>query len=182
MTNKMNKLRTSGYRSQNAYDNLLADLDNSSLKFLSGKYNRDLVYYRIHHNINDQTYAQEYKEMQQRKSMIDEEIKNRKRYGNTSTGLYNEVRFNAENGTIIDSDNNVLEELAYNETETEIINLPSGTKGKSKKEPVWENLSDSLDEDEDFDYELKDEVELSWSEWCNKKKLVLPNEMQRPDI
>jgi len=176
MKNKMNKLRTSGYRSQNGFDNLLAELDNSSLKFLSSKYNRDLVYYRIHHNLNDQTYAQEYKEMQQRKSMVDQEIKNRKRYGTAITGSYNEVRFNSETGCVIDSDNNVLEELAYNETETEIINLPSGTKGKKEDYPEWENLSDTLDDDPTFEYTLKDEVELSWEDWCKKKKLVKSND------
>jgi len=176
MTNKMNKLRTSGYRSQNAYDNLLADLDNSSLKFLSSKYNRDLSYYRMHNDLNDQTCAQEYKEMQQRKKMIDQEIKNRKRFGNNITGLSKEVRFNAETGCVIDSDNNVLEELAYNETETEIINLPSGTRGKKEDYPEWENLTDTLDDDPTFEYTLKDEVELSWEDWCKKKKLVKPNE------
>lgn len=173
----MNKLRTSGYRSQNAYDNLLSDLDNSSLSFLSSKYNKDLVYYRIHHNLNEQESAQEYKEMQQRKSMIDEEIKNRKRYGNNQTGLYNEVRFNPETGCVIDSNNNILEELAYNETETEIINLPSGTKGKGK-EPEWENLTDDPKEDPDFEYTIKNEVELSWVDWCKKKELILPNEKE----
>jgi hypothetical protein len=74
---KKSETRTSSAESQWSYDNLLADLDISSLRFLSQKYNKDLVYFRIHNNLNDQDNAQLYKEMQQRKKMIDEELENR---------------------------------------------------------------------------------------------------------
>ena len=71
-------IRTTPAERQWEYDNFLSELDPSSLAFLSWKYNDDLVYFRIHNNLNDQENAQFYKEMQQRKKMIDEEIHNRK--------------------------------------------------------------------------------------------------------
>ena len=169
----MNKKRTSGYRSQNEFDNLLADLDGSSLRFLSSKYNKDLVYFKVHHNINEQENAQEYKEIQQRKKMIEQELGNRKKYG-TLIGITQDFKFDSETGFVTDLDNHIVQQLAYNETETEIISLPSGTKGKI--ENTWENLTDTLDDEPDFDYALKNEVELSWMEWCDKKRLILPNE------
>lgn len=71
-------IRTSGFKSQNEYDVLLSNLDISSLRFLSWKYNRDLIYFKANYNINEQINAQSYKKIQQRKKMIDEEIYNRK--------------------------------------------------------------------------------------------------------
>jgi hypothetical protein len=69
--------RTQGATHQWEYDNLLSELDISSLRFLSHKYNKDLSYFRNNNNLRDNTNAQLYLEMQQRKKMIDEELQNR---------------------------------------------------------------------------------------------------------
>lgn len=166
-SNKMNRIRTKGYRSQNDYDNFISDLTENELVVLNNKYNRDLIYYRIHQDLNIQENAQEYKEMQQRKKMLDEEIKKRKMFRTpTSSSLW----FNIENGTVLDSNNNVVEKIAFNSDETEIVKLPSGN--KEEIDEGWVNLSDTLDDEPDFDYSFKNEVELSWKEWCNKKQLI----------
>ena len=75
MSNKRDELiMTAGADSQRGYDNLLSDLDISSLRFLAQKYAKDLHYFRSHHDLNEQENAQSYKEMQQRKKMIEEEL------------------------------------------------------------------------------------------------------------
>jgi hypothetical protein len=79
---KLNGIRTTGAKHQWQYDNLLSDLDITSLKFLSWKYNNDLRYFPSHNNLNDQENAQSYKEIQQRKKMIDEEIRHREEWEN----------------------------------------------------------------------------------------------------
>jgi hypothetical protein len=68
------ELRTKGAFSQLDYDSLVADLDISSLRFLAQKYAKDLHYFRSHNDLNDQDNAQSYKEMQQRKKMIEDEL------------------------------------------------------------------------------------------------------------
>ena len=70
-------MRTSGWKSQYQYDKLIADLSYSSLRFLKSKYKKDLRDFRNSHDLNDQENATKYKEMQQRYSMILEELKNR---------------------------------------------------------------------------------------------------------
>lgn len=70
--------KTGGAKHQWEYDILLSELDISSLRFLSEKYNKDLKYFRNNNNLYDNSNSQLYLEMQQRKKMIDEEIHNRK--------------------------------------------------------------------------------------------------------
>jgi hypothetical protein len=109
--NDMNRIRTKGYRSQNEYDNFISDLTENELVVLNNKYNKDLIYYRIHQDLNIQENAQEYKEMQQRKKMLDEEIKKRKMFRNTTNSSGSNLWFNIETGTVLDPDNNVVEKI-----------------------------------------------------------------------
>lgn len=71
--------KTKGNKCQYQFDKLLSDIDISGLTFLSKKYDKDLVDFRSSHNLNDQEHAQTYKEMQQRKKMISDELENRLR-------------------------------------------------------------------------------------------------------
>jgi len=71
------EMKTKGWKSQYQYDKLLGELDYSSLRFLESKYRKDLRYFRNSHDLNDQDNALKYKEMQQRYSMIIQELNNR---------------------------------------------------------------------------------------------------------
>jgi len=75
-------IRTTSAKHDWDYDNLIADLDVSSLRYLSKKYHKDLDDFMGHNDLNDQTNAQIYKDMMTRKKMIDEEIYNRKQWNN----------------------------------------------------------------------------------------------------
>lgn len=66
---------THGSKSQYRYDKFISELDLSSLRFLRHKYINDLSEYRRQNNLNNSKNAQEYKMMQQRLKMINEEIK-----------------------------------------------------------------------------------------------------------
>lgn len=162
---KKKNIRTKGAKSQWKFDNILSDLKDDELDFMSLRYNKELLYYRTHNDMNKHACQQEYLEMQQRKKMINEEIRNRRAM---KTHIdREEIRFYPSEGTIIDSDNNVLETIAYNYDETEIITLPSGTKGKGKK-PEWEP---KIEPESEVPYTMMSDVELSWSDWIKKHKL-----------
>jgi len=164
---RKNKIRTKGANNQWNFDNILSDLKDEELDILNQKYNRDLLYYRKNNDINISSNQKEYQDMQQRKKMIGEEKKNRKVFKSSLSTT--ETRFYPEEGVVLDSDNNIIDSIAFNQDETEIISLPSGTKGKNKKEN-WEPVKEE-ESDEDY-YTMMSEVELSWEDWCKKKCLI----------
>lgn len=153
------RIGTKGQNSQSKFDTLLSDLKDDELEFLRQRYNKYLYQYRKGNKINQD----EYLKMQQRKKMIDEEIRNRKIF---KTHTHSEIRFYPSEGTIVDSDNNILETIAYTWDESEIISVPSGNKGKKEKEE-WEPKID----DKDDSYTMMSDVELPWKEWIKKNKL-----------
>jgi len=164
------RIGTKGQHRQPQFDTFISNLKDDELSFLSSKYNRDLIYFINHNDLNNQESAQLYKEMQQRKKMIDEERKTRKML-KTSVD-YMETRFDAESGTVVDSDNNSLGAIAYDKDEKKILNLPSGTQ---KEEEGWITTDgDDKNEDPDFDFETqhKFECNMSWDDWLKKKNLI----------
>lgn len=153
------RVGTKGQHRQAKFDTILSDLKDDELEFLRQRYNKQLYQYRKGNTINQD----EYLEMQQRKKMIDEEIRNRKIF---KTSTHSEIRFYPSEGTIVDSDNNILETIAYSWDESEIISIPSGNRGKKEKEE-WEP---KMDKDE-HEYTMMSDVELPWAEWIKKNKL-----------
>ena len=164
------RIGTKGQHSQPKFDTFISNLKDDELTFLSQKYSRDLLYFRKNSDLTDSSKQQEYLEMQQRKKMIDEERKIRK--GLKTSADYMETRFDAESGTVVDSDNNALGAIAYDKDEKKILNLPSGTQ---KEEEGWITTDgDDKNEDPDFDFETqhKFECNMSWDDWLKKKNLI----------
>jgi len=111
-------IRTDGWRHQSNYDNLLADLDVSSLSFLKYKYNRDIRYFRNHHDLNDEDNAEKYKLLLQRKSMITQELEHRLYDTYASPSQQDRVDyFDAEMGIVLDEFYNPLYGVAFSEDE-----------------------------------------------------------------
>jgi hypothetical protein len=163
------RVGTKGQHRQPKFDNILEDLREDELEFMNQRYNRELLFYRSHNNMKLQKCQDEYEEMKQRKKMICEEIYNRKIF-RTSSNNENELRFYADEGKVINPNNTIAETIVYNYNETEIINLPSGTKGK-KKEEKWE--PEEIEQNNIvLEYTTMSEVDLSWEDWCEKKKLI----------
>jgi hypothetical protein len=159
-------LPTKGQYSQPIFETLISDLKEDELQFMSQRYNKELLYFREYNDMNKPKSQKEYQEMQQRKKMITEEIRNRKQFKPSIPK--EEIKFYADDGNIVDSNNNITETIAYNYNETEIISLPSGNHGKKEKE-VWEPVKE---EEPKMEYTMISEVELSWEDWCKKKCLV----------
>jgi hypothetical protein len=155
---------TKGQHSQPRFETIISDLKDDELEFLDQKYSKDLLYFRKNKNMNQK----EYLKMQQRKKMIGEEQRNRRILKSSSTEP--EIRFYSDEGTILDSDNNILETIAFNYNETEIITLPSGSK-KDGKKPEWQPKVEDK-ENTKMSYTMMSDVELSWEDWCKKKCLV----------
>lgn len=118
-------LRTSSYKKQNAYDRLLANSKISSLIFLSDKYDKDLNRYKKDHDLEIKENWVEYKRMQERKKMIDEELTIRIMNMNASTtsryqpefdSIKNVVYKNGETNTKYSTKN-----VAFDEDENEYI-------------------------------------------------------------
>jgi len=114
------ELRTSSYRGQEAYDRMLAECSISSLRFLSDKYDKQLDEFKERNNLNDSENWREYKDLQQRKKMIDEELTTRlmnesatittpKTHFDSTTGLiYDEYTGDIIGSADIDEDEEVL--------------------------------------------------------------------------
>lgn len=93
------KIRTSSYQAQKAYDRMISDCDISSLRFLSEKYESDLDRYKQEHSLEDKSNWREYKNMQQRKKMIDEEL---------TVRLMNQSATITKGSTYFDSDTGLI--------------------------------------------------------------------------
>jgi len=106
--------KTKGYHSQPKFDNLLEDLDISSLKFLNGKYRKEIQSFREQFDLNDEENQKFYKEMLQRKKMIQEDIKIKMMDIYSSPSYQNRKGyFDPETGLVLDEDSNVAYEIAY---------------------------------------------------------------------
>jgi len=116
-------IRTRGWRSQPEYDNFISNLDISSLRFLNNLYAKELRDFRNENDLYLSDNQQYYKEMQQRKNMINEEIAHRMMDINASDSYINknEDIFNPENGLVFDRDGNCLYGVYYSEDYDDII-------------------------------------------------------------
>lgn len=108
--------RTSGWQSQNEYDNLLADLSFSSLKALKHIYNKEIRDFPNHFDLNESENQSFYKEMLQRKHMIDEEYEFRK----NNPQPYGEY-FDAETGYVLNEFGEAIYGISFNEDEDNYV-------------------------------------------------------------
>ena len=108
--------RTSGWQSQNAFDNMIANLDVSSLCFLNDKYAEDIRRYPQFHDLKCEEFYHEYKDMCQRKHMLTEEIDFR-----IMTEQENTEYFDSQTGCVLDKYGKAIYSVAYSENEDEII-------------------------------------------------------------
>jgi len=117
--------RTSGYKTQILYDRELSRMDVSSLKFLKFKYNKDIHEFPNFYDLNDESNQKFYKEMLQRKRMIDEELESRSIYNSSSV---NKDYYDSETGGVF-NDNGIEYTISFDEDEGEyIFNYKDGGK------------------------------------------------------
>jgi len=146
--------KTSSYRHDKDYDDLVSNCDISSLRFLSEHYDDKLDIYKHTHNLDNREYWREYKNIQRRKKIIDEELSvrimnqsaistryitefdsmNNILYKNDDTNIQEDTRYVAfnenENGyKLYDNDDNIIDEFIVSEDDDNIVK-----KKKSRKE------------------------------------------------
>jgi len=94
--------RTSSYRGQEAYDRFVSNCDISSLRFLSEKYEDELDYFKKNNDLSIPENFRVYKDKQQIKKIIDEELT--KRLMDESATITNNTKtyFDSEMGQVID--------------------------------------------------------------------------------
>ena len=150
--------RTSGWQSQIDFDILLSDLSMSSLRFLKHRYNKEIREYPQYFDLNDADHQTFYKEMLQRKHMIDEEIENR----NHSDTQINKEYFDIETGIVLDEHGNAKYGIAFNEDETGYVYQQ--LQGGSDEEITEYTRND--------DYEYNDEGDVRVQPIREGKKVV----------
>jgi len=113
---KGNVPRTSdGWQSQWKYDELLSDLDPSSLCFLNDDYKYRIREFPLLHDLNNPDDYREYKNLLQRKQMIKEELDFRLK------NLKPEKYFDSATGIVVDEYGHAQYSIAFTEDEDDII-------------------------------------------------------------
>jgi len=138
--------RTSSYKAQKAYDRLLSECTISSLRFLSEKYENELDYFKKNNDLNIQENWRAYKDKQQLKKMIDEELTVRIMNASATKSNYYSSYFDSDTGQIIDeSGGNILgvaefdeyeENVTIRNYEGDITNIYG--EGKRKRKEVYD--------------------------------------------
>lgn len=114
--------RTKSWQSQPEYDNTLADLDISSLKFLKFHYVKEIREFTLFFDLNNPKNFNLFKEMKQRYKMINEELDNRTNDIYASpTYQFGREHFDAETGLVLDEYNNIQYSIAYTDDEEDIV-------------------------------------------------------------
>ena len=127
--------RTSGWETQPEFDKIVSDLDVSSLCYLKDEYNHRIVEYYTYYDLNNPTFYKEYKQILQRKKMVDEEL-NKK-------DITPEPFFDSTTGCVVNEYGSVSYSISFNDDETGYVyhHLNQDTKGKS--EYIYENDDDN---------------------------------------
>lgn len=114
--------RTSGWHHQPEFDNLISDLDISSLAFLNDKYKNDIKDFPKQFDLNDPKHQKFYQEILQRKKMIREEINHRTMdsYASESFSGGGEF-FDSNTGLVIDNYGDVRYSIAFTEDEDDMV-------------------------------------------------------------
>ena len=162
-----NTVRTSGWKNQPEFDNLLSDLDISSLCFLNDKYKHDIRDFPNHFDLNDNEQQKFYQGMLQRKNMIKEELDNRMMniYASESYQDREEERFDSNTGLVLDSDYNVLYSIAYDEDENNIIY------NHTNNVAIVNDDEDDEDDETDYSYYKSDSISDKYKNWNYQEDL-----------
>lgn len=153
--------RLNSWQSQPYFDKMLQDVDISGLTYLVRKYEKEMNNYYESHNLSDDDNFSEYKGIQQRYKMVNEELEKRALDIWASPTYYRTtLQFDSNTGTVYDSDGNLYKTADFNETETGyIIRDLEGT--------VLETHDDS---DNNINIELTREDNYNgWKYWNDEK-------------
>ena len=102
-------IRSKSWKSQPDFDNLIRDIDISSLRFLKSKYKKDITYYKRHTDLSDEVNLREFKGMQQRLKMISEELE--RRYHDTILIGDKDIHFSNNHDYVISESKDGLREV-----------------------------------------------------------------------
>ena len=127
--------RTSGWQTQWEYDNLLADLDVSSLCFLNDDYRHKIKEFPMTYSLSDPETQHQYQLLLQEKKMIEEELDVR-----FKCPIY-EKRFDSTTGLVLDEDGNIMYSMAYSQNEDQIVYLHD-----------MNDMGTPIEEDDETDY------------------------------
>jgi len=115
-------IRTSGWETQPDFDNLLSDLDISSLRFLKHDYNKKIRDFGNQRDLHDEGNVREYQELLQRKKMITQELEHRSTdLLATPDYMEGETYFNPNTGLVINTNKGPLYSISFNEEETDYV-------------------------------------------------------------
>jgi len=102
-------IRSKSWESQPEFDNLIRDIDISSLRFLRNKYIKDIRYFKKSNDLSIKENIHEYKQMQQRLKMISEELE--RRYHDTILLDDKDIHFSQNHNYIIESSKDGTQKL-----------------------------------------------------------------------
>jgi len=149
------ELRTSSYKKQPAFDRLLAESDISSLRFLSVNYDNKLDYFKKNNSLDESDNLREYRFLQQRKKMIDEELTTRIMNHSATLTELDPPEFDSTNNIVYDGYNDSYSTVAFNENEDGYIIY--------EEDYECSNVDDFFNEDEE-DNEKKSRKDI-YKDW-----------------
>ncbi|MBE3093926.1 MAG: hypothetical protein IMZ52_02765 [Actinobacteria bacterium] len=157
---KANIPRTDGWKNQIRFDETISDLDISSLRFLKHKYTKEIQDFRNHFDLDNYDYQLQYKNLLQRKKMLDEEYEVRR----SSEPISEEEWFNSENGVVYDKDGKEKYSIAYTEDEDDITYVNLNARASSE----------CRGEDDETDYEMYEPTDKKekYAKWDYVKLIV----------
>jgi len=115
-------IRTKSWQSQPEFDNIISDLDVSSLCQLRNIYNKEIKNFPNNFDLNHPDHFHYYKEIQQKYKMVSEELNHRMMdiYASESYQDRKEF-FNPNTGIVMDENYNILYSVAFTEDEDDIV-------------------------------------------------------------
>lgn len=153
-----------GWTHQPQFDETISDLDVSSLKFLKHKYTKEIQEFQNHFDLKNTNYQIQYKDMLQRKKMIDEEYEFRM----IAEPKKEEQWFDSDNGVVYDENGKEKYSIAFNEDEDDIVYVNLNAKASSE----------CRGDDDETDYEMYEPTDKKekYAKWDYVKLMVEDDE------
>lgn len=117
-----------GYNSQGRFDEVISDLDVSSIRFLRQKYTKEIQDFQNHFDLNNLDYQRQYKMVLQRKKMLDEEYEFRK----ISELEKEDEWFDSESGIVYDKNKKEIYSIAFTEDEDDLVYVNLNARASSE--------------------------------------------------
>ena len=111
--------RTKSWQSQPEFDNMLGDLDISSLRMLKQKREGDLRSYKTNNDMSNPDIFEEYTYLQQNYKMICDELTHREM--DIRASKMPKERFDSETGLVLDEHGKPIYSIDYNSEEDSLI-------------------------------------------------------------